>query len=71
MLILNFNNNESTIRVYPILLGSSLGNNILMFFKSHPDNPNLPLINYHLANLLLPGCLLGSCIGIILNTILP
>lgn len=54
---------------YPCLLGSKLGDMINLYSKKHPTMKYKPLVDYNMAFVLIPMVLIGSTIGVIVNTV--
>jgi hypothetical protein len=53
------------------VLGSSIGNCILLFQRKHPFASGRPIIDYDSAALLEPAAMAGTMVGVLLNRILP
>jgi hypothetical protein len=53
------------------MLGSAIINWAILLPKKHPEDDSKPLINFEFALIFVPFMLVGTTMGVILNTILP
>jgi hypothetical protein len=66
--MLNYTGKESTIITYPILLGGGVANIGVLLFLKNPWLHKKPLIDYDICLILLPNVLLGTSLGVLMNT---
>lgn len=65
--MLNYSNKESTVYIYPILLGMKISDFLVTHKLKNPSFPKKPLIDFDLTLILQPNVLLGASIGVLVN----